>query len=165
LGGFLFFLGLSFLVEWLYEASFKLPRTDYVLVLLIFAAIAAVNFLAGVGLGDAAAVVMFVVNYSRINVVKYALSGENYRSTVERPVEARKVLDETGDQMLVLRLQGYLFFGTAQTLLARLRQRLEQPTVGPLRYLVLDLRFVHGLDSSAVASFERMRQWAEGRAS
>jgi SulP family sulfate permease len=163
LGGFLFFLGLSFVVEWVYDAWFKLPRTDYLLVLLILAAVGAVNFLVGVGLGIAVAVTLFVVNYSRVNVVKLAFSGADFRSNVERPRSSREVLDETGDQILILRLQGYIFFGTAQALLTEIRRRAEHPTLRPLRYLVLDFRLVNGLDSSAVSCFERMRQWAEAK--
>jgi sulfate permease, SulP family len=163
LGGFLFFLGLSFLMEWLYDAWFKLPRTDYVLVLLILAAAGAVNFLTGVGLGMVVAIVLFVVNYSRVDVVKLALSGTTYRSNVERPPSNREVLEEAGDQLLILGLQGYIFFGTAQTLLDRIRRRAEHSTMPTLRYVVLDFRLVNGLDSSAVSSFERMKQWAETR--
>lgn len=163
LGGFLFFLGLAFLVEWLYDAWFKLPRTDYLVVLVILAAVGTVNFLAGIALGMAAAVVLFVVNYSRIGAVKLALSGANYRSNVDRPRSNRTVLDETGDQVLILRLQGYVFFGTAHTLLAQIRRRAEQTGMPPLRYVVMDFRLVHGLDSSAVSSFERLKQWAEAK--
>lgn len=163
LGGFLFFLGLAFLVEWLYDAWFKLPRMDYLVILVILAAVGTVNFLAGMALGMAAAVALFVVNYSRIGVVKLALSGANYRSNVDRPHANRTLLDATGDQVLILRLQGYVFFGTAHTLLAQIRRRAEQPNARPLRYVVLDFRLVNGLDSSAVSSFERLKQWGEAK--
>lgn len=162
LGGFLFFLGLSFLVEWLYDAWFKLPRTDYVLVLVILAAVGAVNFLAGVGVGVVVAIVLFVVNYSRINVVKLALSGANFRSNVERPASNRELIQEAGEQLLILRLQEYIFFGTAQNLLDQIRQRAENSTLRPLRYVVLDFRLVHGLDSSAVSSVVRMKTVGRG---
>ena len=163
LGGFLFFLGLTFLVEWLYDAWFKLPRPDYALVVLILAAVGAVNFLAGVGVGVMVAIVLFVVNYSRISVVKLALTGANFHSTVERPATNRAMLHQVGDQLLILRLQGYIFFGTAQDLLNQIRQRAENPIMRPLRYVVLDFRLVNGIDSSAVSSVARMRQWAEAK--
>ncbi len=44
LGGLLLFLGLAFLVEWVYDAWFKLPRIDYLIVLFILLAIATVGF-------------------------------------------------------------------------------------------------------------------------
>lgn len=163
LGGFLLFLGLEFLVEWVYDAWFKLPHMDYLVILVILGAVGTVNFLAGIALGMAAAVVLFVVNYSRIGAVKLALSGANYRSNVDRPRSNRTVLDEAGGQVLILRLQGYVFFGTAYTLLAQIRRRAEDTGLPALRYVVLDFRLVHGLDSSAVSSFERLKQWAEAK--
>ena len=48
-----------------------------------------------------------------------------------------------------------MFFGTANGLLERIRKRVE---AGPLRFLVVDLRRVTGMDSSAVVAF------AQGRA-
>lgn len=51
LGGVALFLGLSFLVEWVYEGWFKLSRIDYLIVILILIVIGAVGFLEGVGMG------------------------------------------------------------------------------------------------------------------
>ena len=70
LGGLLLFLGLAFLVEWLYDAWFKLSKADYAIVLLILITIDAVGVLEGVGVGLLLAVVLFVVSYSRISVAK-----------------------------------------------------------------------------------------------
>ncbi len=161
LGGLLLFLGLSFLAEWVYDARFKLPGIDYLLVLVILVVVGAVGFLEGVAVGVGIAVVLFVVNYSRIDVVKHTLSGANYRSTVDRPSAHRQVLREKGEQLYILQLQSFIFFGTAQTLLNRMRQRMKDADLPPLRFVVLDFRRVSGFDSSAVSSFARMRQLAE----
>ena len=163
LGGLLLFLGLSFLVEWVYDAWFKLPRTDYALVLLILVVIGAVGFLEGVLVGAGIAVILFVVKYSRINVVKHTLSGANYRSRVDRPLSHRQVLHDRGGQLHILELQGFLFFGTAENLLSQIRERVKDAALPPLRFVVLDFRRVSGLDSSAVSSFVRMKQLAEAR--
>jgi len=45
----LFFLGLAFLVEWLYDAWFKLAFVDYLVVVLIMLAMGAIGVLQGVG--------------------------------------------------------------------------------------------------------------------
>jgi SulP family sulfate permease len=52
-GGLILFVGLSFLVEWLYDAWFQLPHTDYALVILILLVVGAFGFLEGVGTGTA----------------------------------------------------------------------------------------------------------------
>lgn len=161
LGGLLLFLALSFLVEWVFEAARALPRMDYLLVLVILVIIATVGFLEGVGAGTVIAVILFAVNYSRVDYVKDTLTGLIFRSRMDRPVEHRRLLDEKGDQIFILRLQGFLFFGTAQNLLNRLRLRLRDESQPRLRFVLLDFHHVTALDSSAVMSFARMQQLAE----
>jgi SulP family sulfate permease len=83
LGGLLLFLGLSFLKEWVVDAWFRLPRGDYFVVILILLLAAAMGFLEAVGLGIVAAVVLFVINYSRTDVVRHKLSGASQQSRVK----------------------------------------------------------------------------------
>jgi len=161
LGGILLYMGLSFLVEWVIDKRSRLPRTDYLLVLMILIAIASIGFLEGIAVGVLAAVVMFVVSYSRINAVKNTLSGSSYRSKVERPFRHRQILQERGGEIFILRLQGFIFFGTAQKLLDQIKERLTSSQLPSLRYVILDFRQVVLLDSSAVFSITRMKQLAE----
>jgi sulfate permease, SulP family len=51
-----------------------------------------------------------------------------------------------------------VFFGSASALIERIRTRVE---ASPLRFLVMDLRRVSGVDSSAVASFVKISHLAE----
>lgn len=161
LGGLLLFLGLSFLTEWLYDAWFTLPKTDYILVLLILGVIGTIGFLEGVAVGVIVAVVLFVVNYSRINVIKHVLSGVNYQSNVDRAVPYQRLLRQKGEQMLILKLQGFLFFGTVHNLLDQIRRRVADSDLPSLRFVVFDFHLVTGLDSSALNSFAKMKQLAE----
>ncbi len=161
LGGLLLFLGLSSLAEWVYDAWFELPKADYVIVILIVVTIATFGILEGVGLGVALAVVLFVVNYSNISVVKHAVSGTSYRSNVDRPRSARRLLREKGDRLYVLELQGFIFFGTAHRLVDRIRERIDDSNLPTPRFIVMDFRQVIGLDTSAVLSFAKMAQLVE----
>jgi SulP family sulfate permease len=161
LGGLLLFLGLAFLVEWVWDAWFKLPKFDYLVVISILVAIATVGFLEGVGLGVAIAVILFVVNYSRIDVVKTALSGATYTSKVQRPAKHARALRVHGHELFLLQLQGFLFFGTANQLVERLRRRMGEAGLPAVRYLLLDFRLVSGIDSSALLGFVKMRKLAE----
>jgi SulP family sulfate permease len=63
-----------------------------------------------------------------------------------------------GDRVQILRVHGFLFFGTSNGLLERIRTRMEAT---PLRFLVIDLRRVTGVDSSAVVSFVKVVHLAE----
>lgn len=161
LGGLLLYLGISFLVQWVYDAWFKLPRSEYALVLLIMGIIAVFGFLEGVAAGIVIAVILFVINYSRINVIKHALSGDSYQSNVDRSPEEQKFLRRHGRQLYILKLQGYIFFGTASLLLEHIRSRLNQPDEEAPRFIVLDFRLVNGLDSSAMNSFLKMKHLQE----
>ncbi|NET59188.1 MAG: SLC26A/SulP transporter family protein [Symploca sp. SIO2E6] len=160
LGGFLLFLGCSFLVEWLYDAWFKLPKTEYFLVLVILLVIGTAGFLEGVGVGLIVATILFAINYSQINVTKHVLSGANHHSHVQRPQNQERLLQQKGQQIYILQLQGLIFFGTANQLLNQISEQLIETKEPPLRFVVLDFRQVTGLDSSAVVSFAKLKQMA-----
>ncbi len=163
MGGVLLFLGFSFLYEWLYETWFKLPKLDCVLILLILAVIGVFGFLQGVGVGMLVAIVIFVVKYSHVSVIKHALTGVNYHSNVDRAPHQQRVLSEKGEEFYILKLQGFIFFGTANNLYEEIRKRANNNTMAPLGCVVLDFRFVNGVDSSAVNSFTKMKQQAEAQ--
>jgi SulP family sulfate permease len=161
-GGLLLSLGLDLLVEWVYGARLKLTRIDHGLVLIILAIIAFYGFLVGVGAGVVIACVVFVYSYGRQRVVRHAFTGATHRSNVDRPGPQQRFLQEQGDRVTILTLQGYIFFGTASRLLEEVRQGMEAtPAGGDVRFLVLDFREVTGLDSSAVLAFVKMRQLAD----
>jgi sulfate permease, SulP family len=157
-GGVLMFLGLSFLVEWVWDKRKVLPPLEYGVVLVILAAIIARGFLPGMVVGLVLAVVLFAVNYGRIELVREVAFGETYHSNVDRPPAERAVLRTTSDRVQILRVYGFVFFGSANGLLERIRKRVE---AAPLRYLVIDLRRVTGVDSSAVVSFVKVMHLAE----
>ena len=130
LGSLLILFGLSFLYEWIYQSLFSFSRLEYLVILLILIVIATLGYLQGVGVGIVAAVVLFVVNYSRVSVTRHALTGSERQSRVTRNPLQRKSLLEQGDQTFILQLQGFIFFGTANKLLEQVRNRIEQPGNG-----------------------------------
>jgi SulP family sulfate permease len=158
LGALLVFLGLSLLIEWVYRAWFKFPRVDFLIIMLILGIIALRGFLEGILVGLVLTIIIFVVNYSRISVVKHALSGKDYRSRVSRSRREQEILDAHGDQIYILKLQGFIFFGTANHLFEQIRERLLRTGLAPLRYAVLDFQQVIGLDSTGLLSFAKMLQ-------
>ncbi len=161
LGGMILFLGLSFLTEWLIDARRVLPFLDYVLVWVILTIIATVGFLQGVAAGILIAAILFVISYSRINAIKTTLDGSIYHSKVDRPKAHRDILHQRGAEIFILRLQGYIFFGSIQNILERTRLRIRDQASGPLQYLILDFQRVTRLDSSAVFGITRLKQLAE----
>ena len=144
------------LYQWLLSTRHKLSLTEYVLVLIIFGIIILWNFIAGLVVGLIAGCLIFALNYSRVRVVKHLLKGSYFRSNRVRPADENKVLNEHGDRISILTLQGYLFFGTSHGLYQFVR-RID----GDIHTLVFDCHLVTGMDSSASSSFEKIHQFAE----
>ena len=157
-GGVLVFLGLAFMVEWVGDKRRLLPPLEYAVVLVILAGIIVWGFLVGVVIGLVAAVVLFAISYGRIELVREVAFGETYRSNVDRPAMERAELRGLSDRVQILRVSGFVFFGSTNRLLARIAERVEGT---PPRFLVIDLRRVTGIDSSAVVSFVKMLRLAD----
>jgi SulP family sulfate permease len=136
-----------------------LPPLEYGVVLVILVGIIAWGFLPGVVIGLVLAVVLFAISYGRIELVREVAFGETYRSNVDRPPTERAELRGLSDRVQILRVSGFVFFGSTNRLLERIRRRVEETT--PPRFLVIDLRRVTGVDSSAVVSFVKMTRLAE----
>lgn len=160
-GGLVLLTGLSFVWEWLYQGWSRLSATDYGIVVAIVAVIECFGFLQGVALGTVAAVVFFVVTYSRASTIRHELCGTNYQSSRDRSIPDQRLLSRKGSHLHIFRLQGFLFFGTANTVLARVSARVTDPGLPPVRFIVLDFQRVRGLDASGVNCFSRIAQKAE----
>jgi len=154
----LVFLGLAFMVEWVWDKRKILPPFEYVVVLAILAVIIAQGYLPGVEVGLVLAVVLFAVSYGRIEIVREVPFGDIYTSNVDRPAEQHALLRTMADRVQILRVNGFIFFGTTNGLLERIRKRVE---ASPPRFLVIDLRRVTGVDSSGVAAFVKVLHMAE----
>ena len=119
LSALLLYLGLNFLIEWLVDSYRRMPRSDYLIIVLIVVVVAWSSYIIAVGVGLLTAVALFALRYSRIDVVRMELSGVQHRSNVDRTREETEILHELRPAILILKLQGYIFFGTAHSLLHR----------------------------------------------
>lgn len=153
--GLLLFLGVSMLMDNAVRSRRRLPPHEHALVLLILGVIVARGFLAGVGLGVIGACVLFAWNYGRVTCIKNVFTGGSQRSRVHRPIREEEILAERGQSVFGLRLQGYLFFGTARSIVDCVVDALK---AARRRFLVVDMSGVHGVDASALVSFEKLRQ-------
>ena len=156
LGGLLLFFGFSFLVDWLYDAWFRMSKQDYFIVVMILAVIATLDLLWGIGIGLLISIVLFVVTYSRLSVIKQELAGGSIRSNIDRSRDENKLLNEVSDKVLVVRLQGYIFFGSFRQFYKHFKARVHDSERGELLYLILDFHFVRGIDTSAAIDFHKV---------
>jgi SulP family sulfate permease len=161
IGGLLMYFGLTFLYEWVYETWFKLPKADYFVILLILVVIASVGFLEGIAIGILVAIIFFAVNYSRVDVIKHSLTAATFQSRIARPKLHKRILRRYGNQVLILELQGYIFFGTANQLLEQIRAHLNNYVENRLCFILLDFSGVTGIDSSVVLSFRKLNKMVQ----
>jgi SulP family sulfate permease len=161
LGGLLIYVGLEFLIDWVWKARDELPLSDYVVVILILIVIILSDILQGVTFGFFVAIILFVVNYSKLSVIKIETNGSDHASNVDRDLETRELLNKEGNRVLILVLQGFIFFGTADKLITSIRNRIKDPEAYKVDFLVLDFHHVSQLDTSAIITFSKLAQLSD----
>jgi hypothetical protein len=147
---------------WFVKSYFRTKeKLEWLVVPLIVVLAFSVGLLQAVFLGIAMSTFLFVASFFRSGVVKYIANGMIVRSTIERPPKVAKVLDQTADQIQILVLQNYLFFGNASSILGYITSMFEQPEndidpafLPPIpKIVILDMMLVTGMDTSAVDAF------------
>lgn len=161
--GLLMYFGLQFMKEWLLDSWSSLPRQDYIVIVVIALATALFGLLPGIALGLVVAIAAFVLEYSRMEVIKQEFSGSNHRSNVDRSFAQNQALQKAGERIWIVRLQGYIFFGTAYRLYEHLKSRVSRAEGGRLGFIILDFKSVRGLDVSAVVDFQKLKKLTDGR--
>ncbi len=154
-GGLLLFIGAGMLVQWAILSRRRLTRSEWFTVLFVLAVAARFGLVAGVVTGLVTGCVVFTVIYSRASPVRAGYRGDIARSNVERSDFEQAILDRHAEFILVLHLQGFIFFGTASRLVGAVRDEIAV-LPGRLRHLVLDFANTDGIDGSALYSFERL---------
>lgn len=160
-GGLLVFLGLSLLANWLIDKRAYLSSLEFTVLLAILIFTVVGGWMAALIFGLVLALVLFTYDYSRISAIRTVLSGRTRRSNVDRSEAKSRLLDRYGEAILIVGLQGHLFFGTAHILLRTIRERLQAPTDRRPHWVLLDMRLTSGLDASAIYTFQRLGQICE----
>jgi len=156
-GGILIWLGGSLMLEWLVLQSRQIGRWDVAIIVLIFITIVAYGFDVGLLAGLIAAVLLFIYQYSRVDIVRHELTGVEFRSSI---AARAGVSQENARRILIVQLSGFLFFGTAHRFRLRIQERLRELGAQGRGFLVVDFRQVTGIDSSSTISFDRLGQTA-----
>ncbi|MDE2747917.1 MAG: SulP family inorganic anion transporter [Chloroflexota bacterium] len=161
--GLLMFFGLQFMKEWLVDSWSKLPRQDYLIVVIIALATAVLGLFPGIAVGIMVAISFFVLEYSRMDVIKQEFSGSFHRSNLDRSFAQNQLLQREGGKILILRLQGFIFFGTAYRFYEHVKARITAAAGDELRFIILDFKSVRGLDVSTIVDFQKLKQLMDGK--
>ncbi|MEO1003834.1 MAG: SulP family inorganic anion transporter [Cyanobacteria bacterium J06638_7] len=157
-GGLLVFLGISLVSNWLVDRRRYLSLLENAVLLAILLVTLLAGWVAALVAGLVLALLLFVIDYSRISAVRSVMSGRTRRSHVDRSPTRSRLLDRYGDSILVICLQGHLFFGTSHILRRTIMERLEVPSSARPHWILLDMRLTSGLDASALHTFQRLAQ-------
>lgn len=111
-----------------------------------------VSLIAASGTGFALAVALFVREQIGGKVVRSRKSGREVSSKRKRLQEETEMLKQRGDKMVVLELQGSLFFGTTDQLFTAIEEEIKTST-----YVILDMRRVQTVDLTATHMFEHVK--------
>jgi SulP family sulfate permease len=158
LGGLLVTMGYDLSKRWLVSSARQLPWLEYLSLLAIALVIIWWGFLPGVSIGVIFGCATFALSAGRISAIKLAFDGSEYRSSLDRGPRELSLLAQHGHELQGLRLQSYLFFGSANSLYEHVKALLARRP--DCRFLLFDFRLVTGLDSSAVHSFAQIKQAA-----
>ena len=148
MGGALLFTGIALLDQWLLKVRKRVPRTDYAIILAVFATIMAFGFFEGVALGVIITIAVLMLRMGREGSVDSTFTVREAHSKRSRPVPDRAILRAEGARVQGYRLRGHLFFGGGYPLADRLRESLKDDPK-PL-CILLDFTAVSGFDFSTV---------------
>ncbi|KPI44005.1 uncharacterized protein AB675_6178 [Cyphellophora attinorum] len=164
-GALIFLLGIELLEEALWATWGKLHKLEYATIVVIVVTMGVWDFVIGIFIGIILAALSFVVQTSRRTAIRATYSGEIANSTVRRAPLQHLFLKEAGQQVFVIKLSGFLFFGTIVGVETRIRALLEDEAFDqrPLRFLILDMSSINGIDYSAAEAFTRMNRLLQKR--
>lgn len=154
-GTLIFDLGFELLLEAIWLPRKKLKLAEYLTVIAIVLVMGMYDFVVGIGVGILLAFVSLIIQTSRVSAIRGAYDGETVTSTVRRNPSQHHYLNQVGQQIYIMKLTGYLFFGTIVSVEERIRGLLEDGAFAkkPIKFLVLDLWHVSDLDYSAGEAF------------
>jgi anti-anti-sigma regulatory factor len=126
------------------SSHFRLNITLELLVMLVVAVLSiAVSIVLAVFVGVAIAVVLFLLRMSR-SVIRREYRCNDVHSRKSRAADDMRNLEAEGGRILVMELNGVLFFGSAEKLANAIADAMAQET----HYVILDLRRVTDIDNT-----------------
>ena len=163
LGGMALYMGVGMLRRWPGRSAGRMTGFEYALALAIFALILRYGYLEGVAMGVVISCISFALACARAPAVRQRLTRADYASFVDRSAGDEAALRAAGGRIRIFRLQGFLFFGVAARIAEEARAAAEAEALAapgaasPGHSVVLDFHAVTGVDSTARASLERLR--------
>uniref|UniRef100_M4BTM0 STAS domain-containing protein n=1 Tax=Hyaloperonospora arabidopsidis (strain Emoy2) TaxID=559515 RepID=M4BTM0_HYAAE len=160
-GGLLLSVGLHFLEAYLVTPFQFLKPIEKVTVVLITSSFLVIGMLESVAMGIIISMIELIWRIHAVGCVHHETTGALSRSAVDRTPEQTAYLDTEGSAIFVLRLQGYLFFGTSVNILERIETRIHSLAFPKLRFVIIDFGLVPSFDATALLNFRKVSTFAD----
>ncbi len=125
---------------------------DLAVVVVVAVLSIALNIVSAVFIGVAIAIALFVFRMSR-SIIRRSYRWGAIHSRTARTAAERVFLDRAGDAILVVELQGALFFGTSEKMLNDIDAALRRET----SCVILDLRRLTEIDSTGASALLELK--------
>lgn len=154
-GTLIFDLGFELLLEAIWLPRKKLKIAEYLTVIVIVLVMGMYDFVVGIGVGILMAFISLIIQTSQVSAIRGIYDGGIVSSTVRRNPSQHHYINQVGKQIYIMKLTGYLFFGTIVSVEEKIRGLLDDGAFSqkPIKFLILDLWHVTGLDYSAGEAF------------
>ncbi|KAI1823976.1 sulfate transporter family protein [Xylaria intraflava] len=155
-GALIFVLGFELLSDALVTPRRKLGLVEYLTILIIVLTMGIYDFVVGIFVGMILAFVAAIFHSSRVSAIRATYTGDQVGSMVRRNPSQHHYLRQVGTQTYVIKLSGFLFFGTIVGVEEKIRELLSDDAFSEhfISYVILDLRHVTGIDFSAAEGFK-----------
>ncbi|KAF2869972.1 sulfate transporter family-domain-containing protein [Massariosphaeria phaeospora] len=159
-GSLIFLLGIDLMKEAVWDTFGKCHKLEYLTIVAIVLVMGAYDFVVGIFLGIVLACLSYVVQSSRHPAVRASYSGEVAASIVRRPRADRRYLSKVRGQIRVIKLGGFLFFGTIVSVENYMRSLMEEDSFQkqPISFMLVDLTHVADIDLSGSEGFQRINR-------
>ncbi len=146
--GFLIAISVPLISDWLIKSRKRLQAAEYSMLVLICFTIVIVGFLEAIALGLVLSLVFFVVRLSHVPLIKSQYTIRDRTSKTVRSIPEQSIIKVYGSRAQIYQLQGYVFFGSAHSLVNQLKEALTGEL--SLSCVVIDFKEVTGFDLSAL---------------
>lgn len=161
LGGFVVAIGLELMEEWIIKMKKEITHTEFIEVIVLFT-VMSFGFVQGFVVGLFQALIVFAGKYSQLPTIKSAMTMVEYQGTNVWNHKQQAVLQRYGRNVLLIRLQGFIFFFTAEKLRKKLVQLIEHANDSQpenIQFLVLDFQMVDDMDGTSLKKIKKLMRF------
>ncbi|KAI2468074.1 sulfate transporter family-domain-containing protein [Annulohypoxylon bovei var. microspora] len=164
-GTLIFVLGFELLMDALISPRRKLKLMEYLTIVVIVLTMGIYDFVVGIFVGIILAFVSAILHASQVSAIRATYTGDQVGSMVRRNPSQHHYLQEVGSQTYVIKLSGFLFFGTIVGVEEKIRSLISDGVYSenPIKFVIVDLWHVTGIDYSAAEGFKTINRLLYGK--